>query len=127
MSSFILTDRHIFTVAKFCIVSTPSGSTSPNVNELANRLKAINIDSVNYRYDEKTRKTKCSSKEFNEINPQSLLNKYGMLRLIQCWAYQSCENDSSLDYIIMKAYLFSFFTTHDVEEAAKNNSLAWSL
>lgn len=127
MSAYVLSDKHIFTIAKFCVLATPKGYTAPDVIELANILKGINIDSVNYRYNEKTRKTKCNPKEFEEVNPSNLSNKYKMIRLIKCWDYQACENNSNINYIITRGYLFSFFTTEEEEEAEKQNHLVWSI
>lgn len=52
MSAFILSDRHISTIA----IYINSLNDLIDTQELANKLKSINIDSVDYRYDEKTRK-----------------------------------------------------------------------
>lgn len=113
MSAYLLSDRELCTIAKFCIMSTPTQREAPTVAQLSNKLKAINIDSVNYRYGEKSRKTKCNITDFDEINIGNVTNKYNMLRLIACWNYQACE-DNSLDYIMMCAYVFSFFTPEEL-------------
>ena len=113
MSAYLLSDRELCTIAKFCVMSTPTPCEAPTVAQLSNKLKAINIDSVNYRYNEKSRKTKCNTTEFDEINIGNIANKYEMLQLISCWNYQACE-DNSLDYIMMHAYVFSFFTIEEL-------------
>lgn len=112
MSAYLLSDKQLCTIAKFCIMSTSNPHNAPTVAQLSNKLKAINIDSVNYRYNEKSRKTKCNIAEFEE------LNRFIMLITITCWDYQACE-DNSLDYITMRAYLYSFFTTEEINNASK--------
>ncbi len=116
MSAYLLSDKELCTIAKFCIMSTPTHlCTPPTVAQLSNKLKAINIESVNYRYSEKSRKTKCSVKDFYEINIGNVINKRAMLASIERWDYQACE-DNSLDYITMRAYVFSFFTAEEINK-----------
>ena len=95
MSAFILTDKHLSAIA-YAVMPH-------NAQSFANKLKAINIDSVNYRYSEKTRKTRVkldvSAKGYNP----SIICK-----LIDCWDYQSCEDGGSIDYFLMKAYLYEW-------------------
>jgi hypothetical protein len=113
MSAYLLSDKQLCTIAKFCIMSTSKQFEAPKIERLSNKLKSINIDSVNYRYSETSRKTKCNISDFDEINIGNISNKYQMLRLIECWDYQACENNS-LDYLTMRAYLFSFFTNEEI-------------
>lgn len=117
MSAFILSDKH------FSVIAYAIEGLNPNVNpqELANKLKRINIESVNFRYNEKTRVSKCKLQHTGE--------KYStadIIRLIQCWGYQSCENAMALDYIMMEAFLTSFFDEKTIEDS-RNNSDIWSI
>jgi hypothetical protein len=95
MSAYILTDRQLSTLASFI---APAGK----VQMFADKLKRINIQSVNYRYNEKTRITKC-------VVTLTLDNaKSGVIdfhQIAQNWDYQSCEDDSSVDYHIMSFYI----------------------
>lgn len=92
-----------------------------NPQELANKLKSINIDSVNYRYNEKTRKTKCKLSHTGDN-----YSKSDIIRLIQCWSYQSCENGLSLDFLMMDTYLLSFFDAQEIKNA-RFESDKWSI
>lgn len=94
MSAFVCYDFHIATMAKYIV----SLHGAINAQELANKLKTINIESVNYRYDEKTRKSKCNIKKTKEITA----NDFAVL--FSCWAYQSCEGQL-IDYVIMHGFL----------------------
>lgn len=94
MSAFVCSDFHIATMAKY--IAALHGSI--NAQELANKLKAINIASVNYRYDDTIRKSKCSIKKTKEITANDFA------ALFSCWNYQSCEG-KLLDYVIMHGFL----------------------
>ena len=111
MSAFILSDMHFSTIA----IYIHHLDDNIGIQELADKLKSINIDSVNYRYGEKTRKAKC--KIINDFN-NTRYTKYDIIRLIQCWSYQSCENAASLDYLMMDAFLRSFFENQEIENAS---------
>ena len=109
MSAFILTDKHFSAIA---LAVMPD-----NAQAFANKLKAINVESVNYRYGEKTRKTRVkldvSAKGYNP----SIICK-----LIDCWDYQSCEDGGSIAYLTMKAYLHEWVASakksRDYDETA---------
>ena len=68
-----------------------------DVYKIAARLYKVNVESVNYRYDENT-STRLSKKSFGIVNPsefiletpkaQSTFQAYASVR---CWIYQSCE------------------------------------
>jgi len=117
MSAFILSDKH------FSVIAYAIEGLNPLVNpqELANKLKRINIESVNYRYNEKTRVSKCKLQHTGKN--YSIAD---IIRLISCWNYQSCENQGSLDYIITEAFLFSFFDQKTIDDS-RNNSDLWSI
>lgn len=117
MSAFICSDLH------FSAIAYAIEGLNPAVNpqELADKLKVINIDSVDYRYNEKTRKTKC--KLTRDKNSYSAAD---VIRLVQCWSYQSCENRSSLDYLTMDAFLFSHFDNDKLKNASYESD-KWSI
>lgn len=115
MSAFLCSDFHLSVIAH--------KAAPDNAQELANRLKAVNIHSVNFRYDEKTRKTKC------KLAPATEAAKYteaDFIRLVQCWSYQSCEDGLNLDFIILDAYLLAAYTAEDLE-ASRNKSELWAI
>jgi hypothetical protein len=95
MSAFICTDKHIYAIACAVYPQNPAMAQA-----LADKLKAVNIDSVNYRYNEKTPKRKCKP-----IPGGLLLSADDIAKLIDCWDYQACENTESLDYRMCQALL----------------------
>ena len=96
MSAFILSDKHLSTIAGFIYYGKPEYI----IQKLADKLKAINIDSVNYRYNEKTRKTKC------QLFPLDFkYTVHDISRMINCWCYQSCEKPGNLEYMIVRDFL----------------------
>jgi len=100
MSAYIMTDIELSTIAIYI------NHLNNNIDayELANKLKAINIASVNYRYNEKTRNSKCKLiNNFDNIRH----NQNSIITLIRCWSYQSCENENNLDYHIMQGFLYN--------------------
>lgn len=113
MSAFILSDKHLATIAL-----NVGSHFEVEPQELANKLKAINIDSVNYRYREKTRKAKCKIDDYMTIQ-----NRHDIAGLISCWIYQSCE-ENSLDFIAYKSLLDSYLQFHKLDS---NNSSVWSI
>ncbi len=85
MSAFICSDKHIATVVM---------SLDPKYHPLqliANRIKAANIKSVNYRYNEKTRSTSC---DLSQGDPDLAKNPEAVIKLAQSIDYQSCELDN---------------------------------
>ena len=105
MSAFICSDLHQFVVADFILLGIISedDKTNENILELANKLKRINITSVNYRYNEKTKvfKVKLISTDYLTAASLTLHDK---AKLAKSWIYQSCE-DSSLDYFAYSALI----------------------
>lgn len=96
MSAFILSDKHLSTIARLIMPEN-------DVQAFANMLKSINIASVNYRYNEKTRKSKCKLVTLDDcIN----VTMNDLCRLIQCWSYQSCEGDL-LEYRITYEFIYN--------------------
>lgn len=95
MSAFLCTDYHIATMAKY--IASLHGSIDAQL--LANKLKKINIDSVSYRYNEKSRAVRCKMDNIMEIGA----NDFAVL--FSCWDYQACENPANIDYQIMRGFL----------------------
>ena len=84
MSAFICSDEHIATIA---VRYTELLDGRPlDAQEIANQLLAINIASVNYRYDEDTKIDPCSLDVV-----QHDLSFADLVALCQCLDYQSCE------------------------------------
>jgi hypothetical protein len=108
MSAFILSDLHFSVLAYYV-----GNITDIDPQVIADKLKSINIESVNYRYKEKTRKTKCKLQHSGDNYSTA-----DIIRLIQCWSYQSCENQYSLDYRMMSVYLLSFFEEYEITDAS---------
>ena len=109
MSAFILTDKHFSAIA-YAVVPYYAQA-------FANKLKAINIASVNFCYGEKTRKTRVKLDVSTEgYNPAVIC------KLIACWDYQSCEEAGSVDYLTMKHYLYTWVasakSSRDYDETA---------
>lgn len=111
-----MSDKHFSVVAYYV-----GNITDIDPQVIADKLKSINIESVNYRYKEKTRKTKCKLMHTGEN-----YSVFDIIRLIQCWSYQSSENGLSLDFLMMDAYLLSFFDNEDIE-SANSQSDKWSI
>lgn len=117
MSAFICSDLH------FSIIAYAIEGLNPSVNAqgLADKLKSINIESFNYRYNEKTRKTRCKLKHDGRNYSTA-----DIIRLIQCWSYQSCEDGHSLDFLTMDSFLLSHFENDEIRFAS-NASDKWSV
>lgn len=123
MSAFIISDLHAFTLASFAAARL--WETDSLINEkqlaqdLANRLKRANVESVNYRYREKTPRTKCKPHTVTITDAPSV---YGLFR---CWNYQACEDSQSIDFHALSALLDGLFTPEE-KEAAKGLNI-WAI
>lgn len=118
MSAFILSDKHFATIAYY--IEGFHEGLCPQV--LADKLKRINIESVDYRYNEKTRFSKVRLSRDTDIQ----YNTVDIIRLIDCWDYQSCEKSENQDYIIMRQFLYSHFTDQQIKDS-KYESDKWSI
>ena len=96
MSAFICSDAHIATIA--VRYGELIGASSEDVQDIANQLAAINVASVNYRYNEDTTIEACSLEDV-----RSDLSFADLVALCNCLDYQSCElpdySNSLLDAI----------------------------
>jgi len=112
MSAFICSDRHIRTVAHHVAMYFEIDE-----NQLANKIKSINIDSVNYRYGDKTKRTKCKG------NVQSGLSNDDIGLLIDSLNYQSCE-DNTIEY---KAYSLMLEQWKTEVKCISRNGAYWTI
>jgi len=102
MSAYIMHDTDLYALALYC-------APSPELaQELANALKRVNIKSVNYRYRDKTRVTKC--KPLDNITFNKIQDKPYIKSLIQCWGYQSCEDVFNLEFHTLEGFLLNSIT-----------------
>lgn len=83
MSAFVCSDRHIATI----VVRYAELINSADSQEIANRLKANNIASVNIRYGLDTPISPC---DLSEVAPPNFQCP-DLLALCECLDYQSCE------------------------------------
>lgn len=112
MSAFICSDRHIRTVAHHV-----AKYFEIDENQLADKLKSLNIDSVNYRYDENTRRTKCKEVVYHGLTNDDI----GML--IDSLNYQSCE-DNTIEY---KAYSLMLEQWKTEVKCISRNGAHWTI
>ena len=98
MSAFVLSDLHLSTIAH---MFAPSPET---VQDFANKLKRINIESVNYRYahhGKPQRVTKCKL----HLLESDKYSKHDFAAMVHCWIYQACEKEHCIEFEIVRAYL----------------------
>lgn len=93
MSAYMMQDEDHLTIANYVMRS--GYIPFDTVYTAANTLKRVNLESVNYRYKEKTRfaKIKPSVKPYD-------VDFQAFERLVSCWDYQCCEDSKNLDYIV---------------------------
>lgn len=84
MSCYVCSDLHIATIATQ--YSNLVGATPEDTQRVADLLLAINIASVNYRYDEDEPIEPCS---LDEVAPD--VSFPDLVALCECLDYQSCE------------------------------------
>lgn len=112
MSAFLCSDNHIRSIA------TVVGSYFEiDITQLADKLKAINIHSVNYRYDENSRKAKCKGLHNTELTFDDIA------KLIDSFNYQSCE-DNTIDFKAYSTMLELWITENKAD--AKNGAY-WTI
>jgi hypothetical protein len=123
MSAFSISDKHFSVIAHYV-----ADNTGINPQIIADKLKRINIESVNHRYTEKTRFIRDKTAVYIEIDAIELArvklhdktaeySEIDIIKLIQCWRYQSCENTLSLDFIMMDTLLLSYFNHAQFEQS----------
>ena len=112
MSAFICSDNHIRTIAHHVALYFEI-----NENQLADKLKAINIQSVNYRYGDKTKRTKCKG----VINTELTNDDIGLL--IDSLNYQSCE-DNTIEH---KAYSLMLEQWKTDNKVISRNGAHWAI
>lgn len=112
MSAFICTDRHIATIAAALFAD------KRQAQDAANHFKRENIRSVNHRYQEKTRVTKCDMSQAN-LGPYT---GHDIAAMLNCLDYQSCEHpDRDLLVINLCARIL------DHQGAKASQSSVWAI
>ena len=68
-----------------------------DVYKIAARLYKVNVESVNYRYDENS-SSRFSKKSFGTVDPSEFIletpkaqSTFQAYKSVRCWIYQSCE------------------------------------
>ena len=114
MSAFICSDLHISVIA-YALADSEQERIS-----LAKMLKDVNIDSVNYRYGEKTRHSKVKTPK---IVPA--FSFADIFNLVKCWDYQACEG-SLLEYKVLSAYVFEQCRLRGIDNTGYTSTI-WSI
>jgi hypothetical protein len=112
MSAFICTDKHIATIAAALFAD------KRQAQDAANHFKRENIRSVNYRYKEKTRATKCDMSQAN-LGPYT---GHDIAAMLNCLDYQSCEHPDR-DLLIIN--LCARILDHQGAKASKSS--VWAI
>jgi hypothetical protein len=122
MSAFIVSDLHTFTIAEFIAQRLPERGINRDqlAQNIANKLKRVNIESVNHRYSTKTPRTKCKA------NTAGITDPAKVYRLARCWIYQACEDQHSADFHALSALLNASFT-QDEKRASDNVGDLWTI
>ena len=156
MSAFIVSNKTLKRIASIianvCNDNEPaiSGEAAEKIKELfsdcnkdvykiAARLYKVNVESVNFRYNENT-STRFSKKSLGTVNPsefilenpkaQSTFQAYASVR---CWIYQSCErpdcnkNKYYRGVNILSDFLESFIETDgkEIRNCEQWNHIMW--
>lgn len=100
MSAFLCSDAHISTIAHH--IGTRLELKLETIQALANKLKRINTESVNYRYNENSRINKC---KFGLPENHAEFTAHDILKIIDCFQYQSCELHNSSEWQIINSAL----------------------
>ena len=85
MSAYVCSDRHIASIATAYAALLPD----QDPQAIADQLKAINIDSVNYRYAHHGDPSPIEPCSLAEVAPD--LTPPDLVALCSCLDYQSCE------------------------------------
>ena len=121
MSAFIVSDLHTFTIAEFIAQRLPERGINRDqlAQNIANKLKRVNIESVNHRYSTKTPRTKCKANTAGITDPATVY------RLCRCWVYQASEDQHSADFHALSALLEAAFTQD--EKRQSDNVEIWTI
>lgn len=127
MSCFLLTDKHVSTIAARLAVLY--SWDFPVAKEFADRMKKVNTDSVNTRYKEKTPKRGVSVKSLQLALAKAHNNPMpdnDVAALIACWNYQS-DNAQSLDYRLLRDFLFGTVDRMGWQLPGISKSTVWAI
>lgn len=122
MSAFIVSDLHTFTIAEFIAQRLDQRGIDRErfAQNLADKLKRCNIESVNHRYSTKTPRTKCKA------NTAGITDPAKVYRLARCWIYQASEDQHSADFHALNALIDAAFT-QDEKRASDNVGDLWTI
>ena len=122
MSAFLLSDKHLGTLADAVLNYDIGGYVARRdrqeaLAEVANLLKAQNINSINARYNEQTH---LSVWDGSFLNSTTDITPLQLLKMIASYNYQSCESDDwdkTEAYSLMKEleHRTAFDLTADVD------------
>lgn len=124
MSAWIVSEKHVLTLAyfyhKFYFNSIDTWEDTPEfyhpiIKSTARILWNENIKSVDYRYDEKNPRRSFTK----NVLPETDLSYEGVVKVIDCWVYQSCEHPG---FYRSKAYRMMLeLKSHILDYAIKNS------
>lgn len=125
MSCFLLSDCHFATIAVHINAKAKELGYVIDSGALADKLKALNTESVNFRYNEKKPRLKCRF----DLALVKKVSTAQLIRFISCWVYQSSDNADikSLEFFAFEVYLYSFFTEEELNDSTANNNLKWTI
>lgn len=99
MSCYQLSDKHHASIAHF--VKSSLGWSEKQTQQLADKLKRCNLQSVNYSCNEKKSMDKCKTETYKPLDAQSY---HGAVR---CWGYNSGNDPKTPDFNSVLTFLFS--------------------
>ena len=120
MSCYQVTDVHIAAIA--------AKSINLDVLKFANSLARANVKSVNYRYNDKNHAVKVTKESFKNAYDLNL-NDYELVKLIDCFIYQSCEVDTFYKSSVKKELnsIKNRLTYRIVSNSQHYNIAKWSI
>jgi len=100
MSAFVCTAKHIAIVANRVVGQVKSGDAA----DLAEKMARLNVESVDYRYNETTSKeeldafmAECRSLVNSKAVKKEKISDSRLLGAVSCFLYQSCESDAGVE------------------------------
>ena len=120
MSCFQVSDVHIAAIA--------AKSINLDVLKFAAMLARANVKSVNYRYNEQRHAVKVTNESFKKSYNLNL-NDYEVVKLIDCFIYQSCEIDTFYKSSVKKELdsIKNRLTYRIVSNSQHYNNAEWSI
>jgi len=101
MSAFVCSAKHIGTVAQRVIEKFQVAGKPVSVSDFAEMMAKLNIESVEYRYDEPTDPkelsafiAECRAAADSQEIWNEKISDARLLGAVSCFLYQSCESDA---------------------------------